>query len=35
MEPQKTSLMPEHLLDNMNDQQVRDLMAYISQSRKN
>jgi putative heme-binding domain-containing protein len=33
MEAQKTSLMPEHLLDNMNDQQVRDLMAYISQKK--
>lgn len=33
LEAQKTSLMPEHLLDNMNDQQVRDLIAYISQKK--
>ena len=32
MEAQKSSLMPERLLDGLGDQEVRDLVAYIMQS---
>ena len=33
MEAQKSSLMPERLLDGLNDQEVRDLIAYIMQAK--
>lgn len=29
MDPQKTSIMPERLLDGLSDQQIRDMVAYI------
>jgi putative heme-binding domain-containing protein len=34
MTPQKTSLMPERLLESVDDQQIRDLFAYIMQQKK-
>jgi hypothetical protein len=29
MEPQKSSVMPERILDGMNDEQIRDLFSYL------
>jgi putative membrane-bound dehydrogenase-like protein len=35
MQPQKTSIMPERLLESMTDQQIRDLLSYLTKSSGN